>query len=453
MTRIANYAMSEKERQNLSQLVVNYEQVRSLPEIWQQAASQFGDRVALHAPHLKPEVKVTYAQLYEQIRCFASALQVLGIQVGDRIAFFSDNSPRWIVADQGMMLAGAVNAVRSSQAEKEELFFLANNSGAIALVVEDNATLNLLRDRLSDLPLRFIALLSDETPPTDLNIKVLNYSQLMELGANHPLQAVERNLDDLATLIYTSGTTGKPKGAMLSHGNLLHQVTTLGSVVQPKPGDRVLSILPTWHAYERSAEYFLLSQGCTQIYTSIRTIKKDLAKFKPQFMVSVPRIWESVYEGIQKQFKEQPASRQKLIHFFLDASQNYIAARRIVQGMDLLRPQPGVGERIAALLKLVAFAPLHALGEKIVYKKVRTAVTGGEFRQAISGGGSLAKHIDDFFEIVGVEVLVGYGLIRSQMPVAPGATCGGLLDNRFQGLKFALWILKRANLYRKESVV
>ncbi len=413
MNPVATYTMTDRERQNLSQLAVDYNQVAALPDIWKIAAERFGDRVALHAPHQKPAVKVTYRELAEQIHVFAAALQSLGIKAGDRIAFFSDNNTRWLVADQGMMLAGAVNAVRSSQAEMEELHYLASHSGAIALVVEDIATLKKLQAWLEDLPLQFVILLSEETPPDDLGLKIWNFTQVLARGREHPLVPVALTRDDLATLIYTSGTTGKPKGAMLSHGNLMHQVTTLGTVVQPQPGDRVLSILPTWHAYERSAEYFLLSQGCTQIYTSIRTIKKDLATYKPHYMVSVPRIWESVYEGIQKQFKEQPASRQKLIHFFLGVSQRYLQAQRTAQRMDLLNLNPSLPERLIATLTAAVLTPLHALGETIVYKKVRQAVTGGEFRQAISGGGSLAKHLDDFFEIVGVELLVGYGLTET----------------------------------------
>lgn len=411
MSPVVNYPMSERERQNLSQLA-DYLQARSLPEIWAIAAQRFGDRVALYAPHAKPTVKVTYEQLNQQIQQFAVGLQTLGIKPGDRISFFSENNPRWLIADQGMMLAGAVNAVRSSQAEKEELLFLLRDSGSIALVVEDLETLGKLRDRLEDLPLQCVVLLSDQAPPED-SLKVLNYAQLLELGAGKTLEPTNRGFDDLATLIYTSGTTGKPKGAMLTHGNLMHQVTTLGSVVQPRPGDRILSILPTWHAYERSAEYFLLSQGCLQVYTSIRTIKKDLREHKPNYMVCVPRIWESVYEGVQKQFKEQPAKKQKLIHFFLDKSQKYIEARRIAQNLDILRQNPSGVEKGIAAIKSAVFYPLHALGEKIVYRKVREAVTGGEFCYAISGGGSLAKHLDDFFEIVGINVLVGYGLTET----------------------------------------
>ncbi len=412
MSRVMNLSMSDRERDNLSRLV-DYSMVQSLPEVWTVAAQRFARITALHAPHLKPEVKWTYAQMGEQIRRFAAGLQALGVQAGDRISLFADNSPFWFVADQGMMTAGAVNAVRSSVADRDELLFILENSGSTALVVEDLATLKKLRSDLDGRRLRFVVLLSDETPASDASLKCLNFPQLLELGSNHSLQPVAADLNTLATLIYTSGTTGRPKGVMLSHGNLLHQVTTLGSVVQPQAGDRVLSILPTWHSYERSAEYFLLSQGCTQIYTSLRTIKKDLKQFKPNYMVSVPRIWESVYEGVQKQFKEQPASRQKLIHFFLGASQRYIQAKRIWQNLDLEHQHPSLLARLLAGLQTLVFYPLHALGEKIVYKKVRQAVTGGEFRSAISGGGSLAKHLDDFFEIVGIEVLVGYGLTET----------------------------------------
>ena len=408
----ATYAMSDRERQNLSQ-VEDHSNLQAIPEIWTAVAERHGAIVALIDPLSKPEVSLTYAQLHQQMQQFAVGLQVLGIQPGTIVSLFSDNSHRWLIADQGMMMAGAANTVRSSQAEKEELLFILEDSDSVAVAVENLATLKKLDDRLASLPLKFVLLLSDETPPEDLGLKVLNFGQLMELGANQTLQPVQQDHETLATLIYTSGTTGKPKGVMLTHGNLLHQVNTFGTILQPKPGDRVLSILPSWHAYERTVEYFLLSQACTQRYTNIRMIKKDLKEFKPHYMVSVPRIWESVYEGVQKQFREQPDSRQKLIKFFLGISQRYIQADRLRQNLDLLHQSPSVSDRLKATIKAAALAPLHALGEKLVYKKVRDAVTGGEFRYAISGGGSLAKHLDDFFEIVGIGVLVGYGLTET----------------------------------------
>ncbi|RCJ22566.1 long-chain fatty acid--CoA ligase [Nostoc sp. ATCC 43529] len=403
--------ISERERQALKKLV-DYTNVQSLPEIWPLAAQEFGDVVALHSPHTKPEVVISYTQLAEKIQLFAAGLQALGVRLGDRISLIADNSPRWFIADQGIMTAGGVDAVRSSQAEKEELLFIIANSGSTAVVIEDLKTLKKLQDRLNDLPIQFVILLSDEASPTEMPLKVLNFAQLNEIGANHNFVPAKQNRDALATLIYTSGTTGKPKGVMLSYSNLMHQVTTFGTVLQPNPGDMVLSILPSWHSYERTVEYYLLSQGCTQVYTNLRSVKADLRQFKPNYMVGVPRLWESIYEGVQKQFREQPANKQRLIKFLLGISEKYIKAQRVAQGLDLNNLHASAVERFAASIVAVALLPLHKLGEKLVYAKVREA-TGGRVKQMISGGGALPRHIDNFFEIIGVQILQGYGLTET----------------------------------------
>ncbi|MBD2300331.1 long-chain fatty acid--CoA ligase [Nostoc sp. FACHB-190] len=403
--------ISERERLAF-QGSVDYSKVNLLSEIWPLAAKEFGNIVALRNPHSKPETVVTYTQLAEQIQQFAAGLQALEVQAGDRISLIADNSPRWFIADQGIITAGGVDAVRSSQAEKEELLFIIANSGSTILVVEDLKTLNRLRDRLYDLPIRVIILLSDETPPTDDALKILNFNQLQEIGVNRTLVRPQQSPDDLATLIYTSGTTGKPKGVMLSHSNLMHQVKYLRAIVQPHPGDVVLSILPTWHSYERSGEYFLLSQGCTQVYTNLRSVKRDLREFKPNYMIAVPRLWESIYEGVQKQFREQPANKQRLINFLVGTSEKYIKAQRIAQGLSLDHIQASSVERILAKIQALALLPLHLLGEKIVYAKVREA-TGGQIKHVISGGGALPRHIDNFFEIIGVDILQGYGLTET----------------------------------------
>ncbi|WP_017654245.1 AMP-dependent synthetase/ligase [Fortiea contorta] len=410
-TTAALFTISERERKALQGLA-DYTKVNSLPEVWPLAAQRFSNIVALHNPHAQPEVLITYAQLAAQIQQFAAGLQTLGVEIGDRISLIADNSPRWFIADQGIMTSGAINAVRSALAEREELLFIIANSGSTALVVEDLKTLQKLRAGLNDLPIKFIILLTDEAPPADETLQLLNFNQLIAIGCEHPLKAVQQNLHDLATLIYTSGTTGKPKGVMLSHGNLLHQVTTLGSVVQPHPGDIVLSILPTWHSYERSGEYFLLSQGCTQVYTNLRSVKKDLKEFKPNYMIAVPRLWESIYEGVQKQFREQPANKQRLVNFLLDISDQYIKARRIAQGLSLEHLHASSLERLFARITAAALFPLHLLGEKLVYAKVRQA-TGGRIKHVISGGGALPRHIDSFFELVGINILQGYGLTET----------------------------------------
>ncbi|MGK7926961.1 MAG: long-chain fatty acid--CoA ligase, partial [Spirulina sp.] len=391
---------------------LDYSSLDSLTEVWPIVARQFGSTIALHDPHAKPEVLLTYAQLYEKICHFAAGMQALGVKPDSKIALFADNSPRWFVADQGIMAAGAANAVRSAKAERNELLYIFRDSDSTGLVVQDLQTLKKLKPELDDLPVEFIVLLSDETPPDDTPLKILNFSQLMVLGQDSPLTPVQRSREDLATLIYTSGTTGQPKGVMLAHGNLLHQINAAPAVIKPEVGDRVLAILPSWHSYERSVEYYLLSQACTQIYTGLRTFKQDLKTFKPQFMVGVPRLWESLYEGVQKQFREKSPVLQKLIHFFFGISERYVLAKRIAKNLSLDRPNPSSSNRLAARLQMFFLYPLHALGDLIVYKKVREAV-GGKVKTFVSGGGSLARHLDSFYEITQIPLIVGYGLTET----------------------------------------
>ena len=410
MNRPQTAPMTEQERQTLSR-VIDYSQATSIPALWAIAAQRFSQNTAVYDPHATPAIKLTYADLYQQMQQFAVGLQALGIQPGEHIALFSDNNPRWLVADQGIMMAGAANAVRGSQADRDELLFILKHSDSVALVVQDQATLTKLAQGLESLPLRFIVLLTDETPSSVGAVKTLNFSQLMQAGAGHTLQPVMLERDSLATLMYTSGTSGMPKGVMLSHNNLLSQVTAAASVVNPQNG-RVLSILPIWHCYERTFEYFTFAYGCTQAYTNIRYVKKDLKDFKPNYMVAVPRLWESIYEGVQKQFREQPASKQRLANFFLGVSHRYVAARRLVQGVSLENLSPSIAQRLGAAVQAAVLWLPHQLGDRLVYNKVRAGI-GGEVAFFVSGGGSIAEHLEDFFEVIGIPILGGYGLTET----------------------------------------
>ena len=409
--------------------LVDYSEIKSLSEIWEIAANKFGDATALIDPHSKPSATLTYLQLNYQIQQFAVGIQALGIpqnpeeNIPPRVALFADNSHRWMIADQGIIMAGAANAVRSSSANREELLYILEHSGSIGLVVENIKTLNKLApdiyDNSSKISLQWIVLFFDEEPSEAKNIqdsqtdiKIINFSQLIQLATDFKFQEVESNPQKLATLIYTSGTTGKPKGVMLSHSNFIHQISTITAIIQPSVGDKTLSILPTWHSFGRAGEYYTLSQGCTQVYTNRRYLKQDLQQYKPQYVIGVPRLWESIYEGIQKSFRDKSPRMQKLINNFLKVSGRYIKAVRTWKKLDLENLNPTTAEIINAWKTTILLSPLHFLGENIVYKKIQQA-TGGNVKQLICGGGSLAKHLEDFFEIAGIEILVGYGLTET----------------------------------------
>ncbi|MBW4440605.1 MAG: AMP-binding protein [Plectolyngbya sp. WJT66-NPBG17] len=394
-----------------------YRAVQSLPELWSIASKKFADVLAVHDPHSTPEVKLTYAQLYEQMQAFAAGIQALeiradaGDQIPPRIALFSDNCPRWLIVDQGIMRSGAVDVVRGAQADPLELRYILEHSGAVGVVLQDAELLKKLRSILAEVPIQFVILLTDETATSD-TYKVLNFAEVIKLGRSHSLQPVQQDRDTLATLMYTSGTSGMPKGVMLSHGNLLYEVNGAYDVALLHPGERVLSILPIWHCYERTFEYFIFSNGCTQIYTNIRFVKKDLKDYHPHYMVGVPRLWESIYEGIQKQFRDQPAKKQKLVKFFLEQSQKYIVAKRTAENLNLDNLNPSSAEKLSAKVKAAIRYPFHKLGDRLVYQKVREG-TGGALKFVVSGGGSIAEHLEDFFEIVGITILGGYGLTET----------------------------------------
>ncbi|PZU97105.1 MAG: long-chain fatty acid--CoA ligase [Pseudanabaena sp.] len=383
-------------------------QANSLWQVWQQGAQTHPDAIALYDPHAKPPVRISYRDTFAQINAFGAGLRSLGINFGDKVALIADNSPRWLIADQGILAIGAANATRSSQADRSELLYIIEHSDSVAIVVENLATLKKLEPELHSLPVRQVILMSDETPPEG----AYNFQQLIALGNGKDLGNPPIQRDTLATLIYTSGTTARPKGVMLTHGNFLYEVEAAQSVLQLKVNERVLNILPTWHSYERTFEYFVFSQGCTEIYTNLRMIKKDLKEQKPHYMVAVPRLWESIYEGAQKNFRDQPASKQRLVNFFFNVSHKYIVAKRILQGLNVENFYPSLIDKLVALPSVIAFWGLHKLGDKLVYQKVREA-TGGQLKYVVSGGGSIAEHLEDFYEIVGIEILGGYGLTET----------------------------------------
>ena len=407
-------ALHEQEKINHAK-AIDYNSIDAIPEVWPIIAAKHGEHLALHDPHTNPETKYTYRQLTDAINQFAAGLQVLGVQPEEKIALFSENRPRWMVADQGIMTAGAIDAVRGANSDKAELLYILNNSDSIGLIVQDITVLSKLAADISGLGLRFVILLTDEAAELDADLggaRLMNFSELMALGAENALTPVQFNRDRSATLMYTSGTSGMPKGVMLSQSNLLSQIFGASSVVNVGPTKKVLSILPIWHCYERSFEYFTLSQGCTQIYTNIRTVKTDFKTHSPQYMVAVPRLWESIYEGVQKNFRAQPESKQKLVKFFIDKSLEYIRAKRTIAGLDLDNMNPTGGQKLMARLKLAYLWPIHQLGDRIVYSKVREAM-GGKVDYLVSGGGSIADYLEDFYELAGIKILGGYGLTET----------------------------------------
>ncbi|MFM8258654.1 MAG: AMP-binding protein [Vulcanococcus sp.] len=398
-----------------------------LEQLWPVLAERYGEAIALEAPHSQPPEQFTYRGLHQRIEQAAAGFAALGIGAGDVVALFAENSPRWLVADQALMRLGAADAVRGSSAPADELRYIAADSGAVALVLESAALLSQLEPSPELLArLRAVVLLQGEPPAAIPGaVPCLSWMQLLERGAAAATPAwPAADAGRLATVLYTSGTTGQPKGVPLSHANLLHQLRHLGVAVAPQPGDAVLSVLPIWHAYERSAEYFLLSCGCRQTYTTLKQLRPDLQRVRPQYLISVPRLWEALLGGFEDALAAMPPARQRLLRGALALSRFHCSRRRIAADLTLA-PEPLARRGLAAAAAALSW-PLHGLASALFWPKVRQQLIGGRLRTAISGGGALALHVDGFFEAIGIELLVGYGLTET----SPVLTCRRRWANR-----------------------
>ncbi|KAM4127648.1 hypothetical protein ACJW30_02G105800 [Castanea mollissima] len=339
----------------------------------------------------------------------------------------------------GIMATGAINVVRGSRSSVEELLHIYNHSESIALTVDSPDMFNRIAEAFcSKAAMRFIILLWGEKSSLACEgiegTPVFSYEEIVDLGEgsrrtlfdshnarqHYIYEAISS--DDIATLVYTSGTTGNPKGVMLTHRNLMHQIKNLWDIVPAEVGDRFVSMLPPWHAYERACEYFIFTHGVEQVYTTVRNLKDDLQHYQPHYIISVPLVYETLYSGIQKQISTSSLLRKLIALTFIRVSLAYMELKRIYEGKCLTRNQKQPSYLISMLDWLWArfiaaiLWPVHLLAKKIVYSKIHSSI--GISKAGITGGGSLPLHVDKFFEAIGLKVQNGYGLTESSPVVA-----------------------------------
>ncbi len=399
----------------------------TLTELYRLAAGRYADIPAFAARKRDGTyAPLSYAALYERGLDLAAGLVSLGLAPRDRVGLIADNRLEWILSDYGVLLAGAVDVPRGTDITRQEIAHILGHSGARFAILENEAVLAKLHDAGVSLPDLDQVVVIEAV--AKLPRGVLTLEQVMARGRDlraagdrsAEARAAAVRPEDLFTIIYTSGTTGIPKGVPLTHANMTSQIANLP--LSFAPGDRVLSILPVWHSYERVFEMVSISMGMSTYYTGLRTIAADLRSIRPHVMASAPRLWESLYQKLMARVSSSSPLRRMLFAAARLSSHNVRCAERFFGGMELDmtgRTAAGSLARAAghAVRWLLASVP-HAVLEPLVLAKLRDAVGCSAMRGTISGGGALQPHVDDFFNSIGIQVLEGYGLTETSPVLA-----------------------------------
>jgi len=379
------------------------------------------------------EHRVSYGKLFEDVLLLAKAFRRRGVGKGDKVMVLSDNRYAWIVTDLALMSFGAVNVPRGSDTPTQEMQFIIDHAECNFLVIETGDLLEKHSDFVKSCrQLDGIFVMAGPAMHTFFS-NVYSYNDLLE-DRRYSARDVDRFLEegeklepeDLLTIIYTSGTTGIPKGVQLSHANLMHNIHEIPDIIKLTEKDSWLSILPSWHIFERTAEYAALARGTTIVYSSVKNFAQDLERYRPTLVATVPRVWESLYSRVQLAVKKKGAFAHRLFDVMVWASTAYRRnKRKVLDRLPIYTPEPIARKYLKksfALTKMAVLFPLFLLADKKL-AMVRQRF-GGRLRLAISGGGTLATHLEEWIDAVGIRIVNAYGMTECSPAIAGrGVTC------------------------------
>jgi long-chain acyl-CoA synthetase len=340
---------------------------------------------------------VTCKEAAGQIRSAALGLIAEGVNAGDRVAILSATRYEWVILDYAILAIGAVTVPIYETSSPDQVRWVLEDSGAVLAFAEIEAHALMIKELLDELPaLRRVAII-ESTGPSALE-------ELAEAGAAvDPAQLDERltgiRSADPATLIYTSGTTGRPKGCQLTHSNLLYEMRGASASFPSllRKGERLLVFLPLAHVLARALSMTAFANGVTIGYTSdIKNLVAMFGEFKPTVIVSVPRVFEKVYNTAELNAQ--------------DSGKGAIFAMAVQTAIEYSQAQDSGGPGLVLRAK-------HALFDRLVYGKLRAA-TGGNCRASISGGAPLGTRLGHFYRGIGLTIYEGYGLTETSAAIA-----------------------------------
>jgi len=381
----------------------------SVPATFFARAAMHPRKVALRRKRLGLWESITWEQYTEQARLVAHALMALGIEPGERVGLVGENRPEWLFADMGIQSVGAWTTGIYTTSSPEQVHYILEHAECRLFFVEGEEQLDKaleVRDRLPKL--EHIVVLDPEGLRTFQDAQVLMWSEFLNLGrahrAAHPDAGEDRRSrirpDDVAVLIYTSGTTGPPKGAMLTHRNILWTAESLAGALGYRSADEVLSYLPLSHIAERLTSVLVPAcHGYTVNFVeNLDTVLDNLREVAPTILFAVPRIWEKLYSAVDLHMRE--VDPFKRLAYRAAAAVGRRAASYHQKG----RPLPwGLGF-------------LYGLSDALLLLPLRRRLGLHRMRWALSGGAPVSPDTLSYFWSIGVTVLQIYGQTEGSGP-------------------------------------
>ena len=341
--------------------------------------------------------KYSPAEYQELTRKVSYALIELGIQPKDKVAIISGHRPEWNILDMAIMQIGAIDVPIYPTISKEDYRYILDNCDARMVVLEGVAVMNKVEEVRSGIPkLEYLYTFQNRE-------KYPYFAQLVALGEEHPHEEeLKRRMDAVrpehcATIVYTSGTTGEPKGAMLSHSNIMHQI--YGIQHTPAPWSKTaFSFLPICHAYERLLVYMYQFLGMSVYYAeSLATIGSDMKEVHPTMMTAVPRLLEKMYEKIVQGGEKQKGIKKRIFKWALHLAEQY---------------------KIEDDKRSWWYNCRLKIADKLVYSTIRANLGAENFDIVVSGAASISQKIASFFSAIKMPVYEGYGMTETSPVIA-----------------------------------
>ncbi|MCR8693943.1 long-chain fatty acid--CoA ligase [Rhodococcus pyridinivorans] len=346
-------------------------------------------------------VPVTARQFASEVRAVAKGLMASGIELGDRVAVLAATRYEWVLLDYAIWTAGGATVAIYETSSADQAQWILEDSGTKLLIVENSGHVDTVREVAENAPTVREVLQIEPAPGGKSAV-----DELIARGAAVTDEQVEERRNSVtaesaATLIYTSGTTGRPKGVQLKHRHFASESAACGLALPDSmhEGQRTLLFIPMAHVFARLISFAAFDSKVTVGHTSdLSTLLDQFAVFKPNFILSVPRVFEKVYNSAKQ--KAYDGGKGKIFEKASEVAIEYSKA--------LENGGPGLGLKIQ-----------HFVFDKLVYGKLKAAL-GGNVTRAVSGGAALGARLGHFFRGVGVTIYEGYGLTE---------TTGGIIMN------------------------